>query len=96
MKVLVDNALSPDVAAGLTNAGHDAVHVRDYGLAAAPDEDIFDRARAEIASFCPQIIRRVVGLRARIGKPCVVLFRGATPRRPPGPGGDVACEPAGN
>ncbi len=47
MRFLIDNNLSPAVATGLRAHGHDAEHLRDYGLAAAPDEIVLDRARQE-------------------------------------------------
>ncbi len=39
--------LSTRVAEGLRQAGHDAVHVRDYGLARATDDEILARAAEE-------------------------------------------------
>lgn len=47
MKFLVDNAVSPSISANLHKAGHDSVHVREYGLQAAIDQVILERAMRE-------------------------------------------------
>jgi predicted nuclease of predicted toxin-antitoxin system len=44
MRLLVDANLSPKVAAGLREAGFEAMHVADLDLLAATDDQIFDRA----------------------------------------------------
>ena len=47
MKFLIDNALPPRLADLLLEAGHNAVHVREYGISGAKDEEIVRRALAE-------------------------------------------------
>ncbi len=47
MRFLIDNNLSPVLADELKTAGHDAVHVRDYGLQAATDQVVLAQARGE-------------------------------------------------
>lgn len=83
MRFLIDNALSPVVAALLRSAGHDALHVHALGLASAADDLVLAAARRT---------RRVLVsadtdfgfLLAQSGvtRPSVIVFRGPSQRQP--------------
>ena len=75
MKFLIDNALSPALAALLQQAGHDAIHVRSIGLQqrAALEHRIVVSADADFGTL----------LAVRTSQqPSVIQFRGEGSRRP--------------
>lgn len=83
MRFLVDNALSPIVGEELSSAGHDAVHVRDLGMAAASDGEIFDRAAEEgrIVISADTDFGTLLAARKQ-NAPSVILFRHGSQHRP--------------
>jgi predicted nuclease of predicted toxin-antitoxin system len=76
VRFLIDSALSPELARLLREAGHDAVHVRDYGLQAAEDPDILERAGSEdrIVVSADSDFGMLLAI-SRRAKPSFILFR---------------------
>lgn len=83
MRFLIDNALSPTIGEELNRAGHDAVHVRELGMQAASDAEIFDRAAQDdrIVVSADTDFGTLLAIRKQAA-PSVILFRHGSQHRP--------------
>jgi predicted nuclease of predicted toxin-antitoxin system len=82
VKLLVDANLSPRLVSRLTQAGHDASHVFDLGMAEADDETILARALVEeraVVTADTDFVTMLALTGAEL--PSVVLVRRDTGRR---------------
>ena len=82
MKFLIDNALSPALAVGLREAGHDAIHIRELGLQAEADKPIFDLAAKEerVIVSADTDFGAILATRHQT-RPSLILFRRTLGRR---------------
>ncbi len=76
MKFVVDQPVSPLLAAWLREAGHEAFHVRERGLSRATDEELFTLAASDdrIIVTADLDFSRILALSGRRG-PGLILFR---------------------
>ena len=82
MKFIIDNAVSPRLAAALEAAGYDAVHVLAIGMESASDHEIIERAISEsrVVITADADFSRILAI-GSLARPSLILLRGDLPRR---------------
>ena len=82
MNFLIDTCLPAAIMDNLRRAGHDAVHVRHYGIHKAEDEIVFDRALEEdrVVVSAGTCFATILAAR-QATKPSVIVFRRISPGR---------------
>lgn len=81
MKFIVDNALSPLIAKGLREAGYEAIHVRDAGMASASDQSIFQYAsKNDLIIISADTDFGTLLAQEQYLKPSIILYRCADKR----------------
>jgi predicted nuclease of predicted toxin-antitoxin system len=79
---LIDTGLPAATVDVLRRAGHDAIHVRRYGIHKADDEIVFDRAVEEARVLVSADARFTMNMAMRnVPNPSVIAFRGVSPLR---------------
>lgn len=82
MNFLIDTCLPAAIADHLRWSGHDAVHVRRYGIHKAEDETVFDRALEEARVLVSADTRFATSFAARhTPNPSVIVFLQPIPMR---------------
>ena len=81
MRFILDENRSPSLALLLTEAGHDAVHVREFQLSSADDDVILEVARSEnrILISGDTDFGALLAMRSDVA-PSVILFRSRSHR----------------
>lgn len=84
MRFLVDENLSPRIAELLSEAGHDAAHVREAGAAGSSDSEVMRIAQAQdrVVISADTDFGALIA-QAKAMKPSVVLVREVAGLRPP-------------
>jgi len=92
LRLLIDNALSPQVVGVLAEAGYDVVHVQSLRMGAARDDEILDHALADarIVVTRDSDFAQLLAVRAA-QHPSVVVLRGSSTMKPADQASTLKC-----